>query len=85
MWLSARRPWPVMSIVYDRSKLKRGASSGCTSPSKTVVRMPRRASAIATTSPAGPPPTMAIPPALLSVMTPPSVELACGRLSGRMS
>src|SRR3954451_10241311 len=58
----ARMPWPVTSTVEHGSALQPGASSGCWSRSKTVVRIPRRARAIAVTIPAGPPPTTATDP-----------------------
>src|SRR5438094_1681527 len=77
MWRRARSPWPVMSIVYERSGLKRGATSGSASRSSTVVRIPRRASAAAATRPAGPPPMIAICCGF-SVMAPPSGDLHLG-------
>ncbi len=54
--------------------MKRGANAGWASRSKTVVRTPRRASAIAATNAAGPPPTNAMSAAAEYVLTSVSIK-----------
>ena len=75
MYFRARMPWPVMSIVYERSGLYVSAARWLGSLSKIVTETSLRlASASASTRPAGPAPT--IPTRICSGTIPTRISLS---------